>query len=522
MSSLSISSVRLGLILGDQLSDSLACLRVLNPQVDQLIMAEVQDEASYVRHHKQKIALIFSAMRHFSQRLSASGWQVHYRSYESGSKETSLLAVVRSRITALQAEGKTVSELVLTRCGEYRLQSAMDSEWAEQLGIPVTVYEDDRFFCTSQEFNQWAAGRKQLRMEYFYREMRRKTGLLMEADQPAGGKWNYDASNRQVWKGVPAIPELPAFEKDEIDESVLALVAREFEDHPGSLESFPWATNREQALEALAHFIQHRLPHFGDFQDAMVKGEDALFHSLLSPYINCGLLLPLEVCQAAEIAWLQGEAPLNAVEGFIRQILGWREYVRGIYWLCMPEYAKENRLGNSSRLPECYWTGETDMACMSESFRNTFENGYAHHIQRLMVTGNFAQLAGVAPEQICEWYLAVYVDAYDWVELPNTLGMVMHADGGYLGSKPYVASGNYIHKMSDYCRHCRYSVKHSVEQEACPFNALYWHYLMRHRDTFQANPRMGMMYRNLDRQSEEKKQQLWQRGEWLIQHLDSL
>lgn len=509
--------MRIGLILGDQLSLSLATLRVLDPAHDRLVLAEVGAEATYVRHHKQKIALIFSAMRHFARELRSRGWRVDYHAYDPAVPTLELLDVVRLKIAEHGAR-----ELIVTQCGEYRLQHGIDSLWSDVLGIPVRVYADDRFVCSNAEFDAWAAGRRQLRMEYFYREMRRKTGLLMEDGRPVGGHWNYDADNRRPYRGEVPLPPALEFERDEIDREVLALVADHFPDHPGRLDDFRWATTRRQAQAALAHFIEHRLPWFGDFQDAMAFGEDALFHSLLSPYLNCGLLTPLDVCEAAERAYWCGDAPLNAVEGFIRQIIGWREYVRGIYWLQMPDYATENRLGHERALPAMYWDGNTRMACMRECFRNTFDHAYAHHIQRLMVTGNFALLAGIRPDAICDWYLRVYADAYDWVELPNTLGMVMHADGGYLGSKPYAASGNYIHKMSDYCRHCEYNVKTATDGDSCPFNSLYWHFIARHRERFAANPRMRIIYRSYDRMADGRKLALLQRAESLLAHLDEL
>ena len=509
--------MRLGLILGDQLTHDLASLRVLDPKVDRLIMAEVRDEATYVKHHKQKIALLFSAMRHFAQELRDAGWKVDYYEYNSQGNFKSLLDVV-----AHYAKEYSAERLVLTQCGEYRLQNAMDREWSKTLGIPVDVYGDDRFIATTKEFADWADGRKQLRMEYFYREMRRKTGYLMKDGEPEGEQWNYDADNRKKWDGKTPFPNPPTFERDDIDREVIKLVEENFDDHPGSLDEFHWATTRAQASTALGFFIQHCLTNFGDFQDAMVRGEKALFHSLLSPYLNCGLLTAKQVCDAAQRAWDEDRAPLNAVEGFIRQIIGWREYVRGIYWLHMPRYAKQNTLKNKRSLPRYYWDGDTKMACMSDCFKNTFDHAYAHHIQRLMVTGNFALLTGIKPEEICDWYLAVYADAYDWVELPNTLGMVMHADGGYLGSKPYAASGNYIHKMSDYCSQCHYSVKTQVEEDSCPFNSLYWHFIDRHRDDFKNNHRMGMIYRTLDKMKDDKKDRIIARADDLLSRLDDL
>lgn len=509
--------MRIGLILGDQLTPTLASLRVLDPATDRLVMAEVTEEATYVRHHPQKIALIFSAMRHFAEELRAGGWQIDYHTYDPDSEFTSVFQVLSHACERHKADG-----VVLTQCGEYRLQHDMDMNWSDKLELPVEIYGDDRFIATTSEFAAWADGRKQLRMEYFYREMRRKTGYLMDGDEPVGGQWNYDADNRKRWDGETPFPNPPQFSRDDIDNEVIDLVKTHFSNHIGNIDDFRWGTTRTQAQAALGFFIQHCLTHFGDFQDAMVRNERSLFHSLLSPYINCGLLTPEQVCDAAQRAYDDGRAPLNAVEGFIRQIIGWREYVRGIYWLHMPQYAKENRLKNDRALPHYYWDGKTDMACMSDCFKNTFDNAYAHHIQRLMVTGNFALIAGITPEEICDWYLAVYADAYDWVELPNTLGMVMHADGGYLGSKPYAASGNYIHKMSDYCKGCRYNVKTRSEDDSCPFNSLYWHFIQRHEDAFKNNPRMAMIYRSFAKMKEEERQRTLKRAEYLLENLEDI
>lgn len=504
--------MKLGLILGDQLSPDLATLRALDKERDLLLMAEVPAEATYVRHHQQKIAFIFSAMRHFAVALEQAGWRVRYLRY--GEHNFSSL------LDALLAHCDDAEEIVVAHCGEHRLQQQINDVWPQQLPCPVRCLEDDRFICSRDEFARWARGKKQLRMEFFYREMRRKTGLLMEGNEPVGGQWNFDSDNRSAWRGGE-LPQAPVFERDDIDREVLALVAEHFSTHIGNLDNFFWGTTAAHAQRALDHFIAVRLPHFGDYQDAMASGEDTLFHSLLSPYLNVGLLDPRRVCEVAEQAYFRGDAPLNAVEGFIRQIIGWREYVRGIYWLMMPDYAQENRLGNSRALPPFYWSGKTRMHCLSECLRNTFDHAYAHHIQRLMVTGNLALLLGVLPEEICEWYLAVYADAFDWVELPNTLGMVMHADGGFLGSKPYAASGAYINRMSDYCRHCHYNVKTHGEHDSCPFNSLYWHFIARHRAQFESNPRMRMAYRNLDRMDRVKLDGLMRRAEEILVTPDS-
>ena len=505
------------LILGDQLSTTLSALRDADPHQDRILMAEVRDEATYVRHHKKKVVLLFSAMRHFAEQLRADGWTVDYHSYDPDSPFTNLYDVVKEACTQHRPAG-----FVTTECGEWRLHHDIQ-HWAERLSVPVEIRPDDRFVVSKAWFARWAQGRKQLRMEYFYREVRRLTGLMMTPEgEPEGGQWNFDRENRQKWTGKPPAPAPWRAEPDAITRQVIDEVERWFPDHYGTTDDFHFAVTAPQAEEALAYFLDFALPCFGDFQDAMAEQEDWLFHSILSPYINCGLLLPRDVCEAAAQRYYQGLAPLNAVEGFIRQIIGWREYVRGIYWLHMPAYAQQNTLQNERDLPWFYWTGETRMRCMQKALDATWRNGYAHHIQRLMVTGNFALLAGIRPEAICDWYLAVYVDAYDWVELPNTLGMVMHADGGYLGSKPYAASGKYIQRMSDHCSQCPYKVNKVTEEDACPFNALYWHFIHRHRDQFAGNPRMTMMYRNWERQAADKREAILRKAEAVLASIETL
>jgi deoxyribodipyrimidine photolyase-related protein len=372
----------------------------------------------------------------------------------------------------------------------------------------VEIREDGRFVCSHAEFADWAKGRKQLRMEFFYREMRRKTGLLMEGEKPVGDAWNFDADNRKSLPDDVVVPERLAFEPDDITRTVMDLVASRFGKHFGDLEPFLFAVTRKDALKALDHFITDCLPSFGDYQDAMKQGEPLLFHGLIGAYINSGLLDPLECCARAEAAWRDGHAPLNASEGFIRQIIGWREYVRGIYWLKMPDYAETNALNANRRLPDFYWTGDTEMNCIRQCVQDTRRNAYAHHIQRLMVTGNFALLAGISPAEIEEWYLCVYADAYDWVELPNTHGMVMFADGGLLASKPYAASGAYIDRMSDYCQNCAYDVKTKIGENACPFNILYWNFVAENRDVLKSNQRMRMIYSSLEKMNQERVKQI--------------
>ncbi|WP_439580119.1 cryptochrome/photolyase family protein [Elioraea sp.] len=488
----------LRVVLGDQCSCALSALADLDPARDVVLMAEVMGECTYVRHHRQKIALVLSAMRHFARALAARGVRVDYvRLDDAGNTGTLRGEVVR----AVRRHG--AARIVATEPGEFRPREDMRG-WGEAAGVPVEIREDTRFICSLADFAAWAEGRRALRMEYFYREMRRRTGLLMEGKEPAGGQWNFDAENR---KRLPDDVHPPApfrVEPDAMTREVLDLVAARFPGHWGGLDGFAWPVSATDAEAALDRFIAERLKHFGDYQDAMAEGEATLFHSLLSTSLNLGLLLPLEVCRRAEAAWRAGQAPLNAVEGFIRQILGWREYVRGLYWLKMPEYARLNALGADRSLPAFYWTAESGMACVDAVVRQTRDLAYAHHIQRLMVTGNFALLAGIDPIEVNDWYLCVYADAFEWVELPNTHGMALHADGGVMASKPYAASGKYIDRMSDHCRHCRHDVRESVGESACPFNALYWDFLARHRARFATNPRMAQMYRTLDRMDAAK------------------
>ena len=489
-------------VLGDQLSFSLSALEGADPTTSVVLMMEVAEETGYVRHHQRKIAFILSAMRHHADALRAAGWTVEYVRLDDPENSGSFTgevarAVVRHGPTAIR----------VTQPGEWRVRQAMES-WEAQLGLPVEILPDTRFVTPPGFFAAWAEGRKQLRMEFFYREMRRMTGLLMADGAPIGGQWNYDAQNRKAAEASLFIPRRQGTPPDAITHAVLALVAARCTDHPGVLAGFDLAVTREGALAEMAQFMRTALPQFGDYQDAMLAGEPLLWHSLLSPYLNVGLLAPLEVCRAAEAEYQAGRAPLNAVEGFIRQIIGWREYVRGIYWWAGPDYAQRNALAAKRPLPDFYWTGTTDMRCMAEAIGQTLNLGYAHHIQRLMITGNYALLAGIDPHEVHRWYLAVYLDAFEWVELPNTLGMSQFGDGGLLASKPYAASGAYVDRMSDYCGGCTYDVRQKTGPKACPLNALYWDFLARNRDQLGGNVRLAMPYRNWDRMAEDQKQAL--------------
>ncbi len=492
----------LRLVLGDQLSRSVSALRGIDCAADVVLLVEVQAEATYVRHHKQKIVLVLSAMRHFAAALRAEGICVDYVQLDDPANTGTFSGELRRALARHKA-----GCVVATEAGEWRVQEMMQA-WSAELGLPVEIRADDRFLCSRAEFAAWAAGRKTLRMELFYREMRRKTGWLMNADQPEGGEWNYDAENRKALPRHIAIPPLKRFVPDATTRAVMTLVAQRFAGHFGDLEPFGWGVTRADALKALQHFRAKCLPKFGDYEDAMNSSSDYLFHSVLSPYINIGLLSPQEVCTAALAAYKAGAAPLAAVEGFVRQILGWREYMRGIYWLDMPAYARTNFLKARRALPDFYWTGETNMQCLRETIGATRRNAYAHHIQRLMLTGNFALLAGIAPAQVEDWYLSVYADAFEWVELPNTHGMALHADGGRLGSKPYAASGAYIDRMSNYCAGCAFSPKIKLGPKACPFNYLYWYFLIVNAEKLKPNPRMALPYGTLARMPAENRQQI--------------
>ncbi|WP_126974789.1 cryptochrome/photolyase family protein [Frigidibacter oleivorans] len=480
---------RLILVLGDQLTPDIAALKAGDPARDLVVMAEVMTEATYVRHHPKKIAFLFAAMRRHAEALRRAGWRVAYARLDDPDNAQSIPGEL------LRHAGAEGAQTVLaTEPGEWRLIQALQA-----LPLEVTILPDDRFFCSGAEFARWAEGRKALRMEWFYREMRRRTGYLMAGREPVGGRWNYDSENRK-----PAAPDLfrqapPRFDADALTEEVLDLVEARFGDHFGDLRPFTHATDRAGALRLLRHFIDHALPEFGPYQDAMLSDDGVLNHSLLSPYINAGLLSAREVCDAAQAAFDAGRVPIQSAEGFIRQILGWREFVRGVYFLEGPDYPRRNVLRHDRALPPLYWGAPTRMNCLAHAVRQTQQTAHAHHIQRLMVTGNFALLAGVDPHQVHEWYLEVYDDAYEWVEAPNTVGMSQFADGGVVGSKPYVSSGAYIDRMSDYCGACHYRVKDRSGPRACPFNLLYWAFLDRHRDRFAANPRMAQIYRNWDR-----------------------
>lgn len=495
-----MSSTRnLVLILGDQLSGKISSLEGFDARYDRILMCEVREEATYVKHHKKKIAFLFSAMRHFAQELEAKGYSLRYTKLDDSSNAGSFSGEVKRAIKDFKPD-----KIIVTMPGEYRVLKDMET-WEKHFGVPVEIREDTRFLCSPEDFAAWAADRKTLRMEYFYREMRKRFGILMDGGGPTGGEWNYDSQNRKPPKAGLSPPKPYSAQVDKITQDCIKLVGEAFDDHFGDVEPFHFAVTRDQALYALDKFISERLAKFGDYQDAMVQDEPWMFHSHISFYLNCGLLDPLEVVEKAEKAFRDGDAPLNAVEGFIRQIIGWREYVRGIYWLQMPDYADKNFLNAKRDLPWFFWDGNTSMNCLRQCVLETKQNAYAHHIQRLMVLGNFALIAGIDPAQVNEWYLIVYADAYEWVEMPNVTGMILFADGGLLASKPYAAGGAYINRMSDYCKSCSYKVSKKNGAEACPFNYLYWDFLTRNKRQLKGNPRLNRAYATLAKMDDEKK-----------------
>ncbi|MFN5700941.1 MAG: cryptochrome/photolyase family protein [Betaproteobacteria bacterium] len=488
-------------VLGDQLDLQASCFDGADAQHDAVWMAEVAEESTHVWSSKPRIALFLAAMRHHAQALRGAGWRVDYRHLDDPGNLGSLGAELRAAIARLKPQG-----LVMTAPGDWRVLEAIKAVAAE-CQLPLDIREDRHFFSTVRDFAAHAKGRKQLRLEYWYRELRVRHQVLMDGEQPVGGQWNFDADNREAFgkEGPPPIPAPARFEPNETTRGVLQLVAERFAAHPGSLDSFAWPVTREQALQSLERFIRERLPHFGRWQDAMWTGEVWLFHSHLAAALNLKLLTAREVVQAAEAAYRRGEADLASTEGFIRQILGWREYVRGVYWLHMPQYLQRNALGATRALPAFFWNAQTDMACLRDALELTLQHGYAHHIQRLMVTGLYALLLGVDPQQVHGWYLSVYVDAVEWVELPNTLGMSQYADGGVMASKPYVASGKYLQRMGNHCKGCRYDPAQATGDRACPYTTLYWDFLLRHEQALAKNPRMVMQVKNLKRLDEGKR-----------------
>ena len=489
-------------VLGDQLDLDASAFDDFDSSTDAVWMAEVVDESTHVWSSKPRTALFLAAMRHFALALQSAARRLHYTRLDAPGNAGSLAAQLEADILRLKP-----TRLVMTEPGDWRVLQAIRA-LAQARGLPLDIRVDRHFFTSTADFAAHAKGRKSLRMEYFYREQRKRHQVLMQGDEPVGGQWNFDADNRESFgaAGPGTVPPRAVFEPDTITREVIALVEARFAGHPGRLDSFAWPVTRAQALQSLQAFIRDRLPLFGRYQDAMWPGDPWLYHAHLSAALNLKLLNPREVVAAADAAYREGHAPLASVEGFIRQILGWREYTRGVYWAQMPGYLDRNALDAQQDLPAWFWTGATDMACLRDALAQTLEHGYANHIQRLMVTGLYTLMLGVQPRQVHAWYLAVYVDAVEWVELPNTLGMSQYADGGVMGSKPYIATGKYIQRMSPHCKGCRYDPAQRSGDSACPFTTLYWDFLMRHEAAMARNPRMTLQVKNVVKLTDAQKQ----------------
>lgn len=480
------------LVLGDQLDPASAAFDDADPARDAVLQMEVREEASFVPQHKRRLAYFFSAMRHFRDECQAKGWTVHYSALDDPQNRGSFTGEITRRAHELRPE-----RIIVAAPGDWRVQQTLRA-----LPLAIEIRRDRHFMCSRTQFAEFDTQHPNAILETFYRLMRRRHGILIDGDgQPAGGAWNFDHDNRKSFprSGPPPIPRTPHFAPDGVTREVIAMVEREFPDAPGRLDGFDLPVTRTQALESLDDFVARRLPDFGRWQDAMHSGEPFLFHSALSGPINLHLLDPREVVAAAVKAFDANQAPLAAVEGFVRQVIGWREFVHGIYWRHMPGYADRNLLDADLPMPRFFWTGETDMRCLREAIGHTIDHAYAHHIERLMVLGLFALLLGVRPYDVHRWHMSMFWDAIDWVSLPNTLGMSQHADGGVMGTKPYVASGAYINRMSDHCRHCRYDPARATGEQACPFTTLYWDFLARHETRFRPNARMKYQYANLAR-----------------------
>ncbi len=507
----------LRLILGDQLNPRHSWYQTTDDNIVYALM-EVRQETDYVLHHVQKILAFFAAMRAFAQWLRKKGYRVEYLHLDDPDNrqdfETNLKHLVKKH---------RIRRFEYQQPDEYRLDAQLKA-MAADLPIEAEVFDSEHFLTGREDVAKMFAGKKRYLMERFYREMRTQHDILLEGGKPVGGKWNYDVSNRKRYDGKVPIPVPKRFQNDvsDIVKMLTSMKVRHFGRTTGS--TLLWPVTRRQALAQLKHFLDEGLPHFGTYQDAMTVDGWSLFHSRISFALNVKLLDPLEVIQAAVQRWEDDPDGITIaqVEGFVRQILGWREYMRGIYWAFMPEFENKNFFAHKGKLPDYYWTGDTRMHCLAQAIGQSLDYAYAHHIQRLMITGNFALLSGVHPDEVDAWYLGVYVDAIQWVEMPNTRGMSQFAEGGLIATKPYVSSANYIHKMSDYCPGCFYDHKRRHGDKACPFNSLYWHFLDRHRKLLSTNPRMGTMYRVLDRMETGERKKILTQGDAYLKNCEDL
>lgn len=499
------------LVLGDQLDPRSAAFDGFDKNADAVMMAEVEEEAAYIRQHKIRLAIFFSAMRHFGQELEEKGIRVHYRRIEDQDNQGSFAKELEERVRSLHPE-----KIIVLHPGDYRVLESLRAT-AKKLTAPLEVREDNHFYCGIDEFREYAERGRRMILENFYRKMRQKHGILMDHGKPAGDQWNFDKDNRRALtaEGRKQIRPPHPFAPDAITKEVIEMVERRFPKSPGKLEKFDYPVTRIQARAALKDFIAHRLPLFGPYEDAMAAGEPYLFHSRLSSSMNLHLLHPRDAVDAAVAAYNDGKSELNSVEGFVRQVLGWREYVHGIYWEHMPGYQEMNALDAQSSVPAFFWTAGTEMNCVRNAVSGLIDHAYTHHIQRLMVLGLYALVLGAVPRKFHEWHMSMYVDAIDWVSLPNALGMSQFGDGGIMGTKPYCASGSYINRMSDYCKGCRYKPTKATGDQACPFTTLYWDFLARNRELLARNGRMLFQIQNLDRHDKSELVQIRRRAETL-------
>jgi deoxyribodipyrimidine photolyase-related protein len=506
-------------ILGDQLNLDSAALADFDVAQDMILMAEVDEESTHVWSHKTRAALFLSAMRHFAQTLTKHfGRHLNLHYLKLGEHPHKCLG--DALFTALSSH--TPAKIIVVEPGDYRVQALL-LKTAIAANTPLTLRDDTHFLISKHAFAQWAKPYKQMRMEFFYRHMRKTHDVMMDGAEPVGGKWNFDADNRGAFgkAGPEDLPLAPSFAPDGITQEVFDVVEKHFKGHPGSLAHFIWPVDREQALAALKGFMRDRMAYFGLYQDAMWMDEPLLYHSLLSSSLNLKLLNPREVIDAAIAEWQAGRAPIEAVEGFVRQVLGWREFIRGMYWMDMPNMKIANHFNHQRPLPEWYWSGKTDMRCMQQSIKQTLDYGYAHHIQRLMITGIFGLLAEIEPSQVADWYLAVYVDAVEWVELPNVAGMALYANGGRFTSKPYIASGAYVKRMSNYCGSCRYKPELKTGPKACPITTLYWNFLIKHETEMAKNPRTSLMVRNVARFDDDERAAIQTQAATLLTNINA-
>jgi deoxyribodipyrimidine photolyase-related protein len=506
------------LVLGDQLGWDNPALADFDHTQDRLLMIEADSEAGEVWNHQARIAIFLSGMRHFANEAHRRRWPCTYMKVDDAELPPDFAGRLAQ---ALQEQGPKA--LVVMETGAWRMERLIEDA-AKHAQVLLRWVGDTHFLCSRAEFAKWAGDKKELRLEFFYREMRKRHGILITGKEPIGGQWNYDAENRKGFgaKGPGSVPPPARFAPDRVTQDVITLVRARYASHPGSLDDFAWPVTREDALLALQHFIDQRLENFGAWQDAMWTTLPFGWHALVGSSLNLHLLHPREVIVAAEEAYHARGLPLASVEGFIRQVLGWREFMRGVYWLDMPYMAEANHYGHTRDLPAWYWTGKTHMACMQATIGQSLQHGYAHHIQRLMVTGQFAVLAGLSPQQVSAWYRAMYVDAVEWVETPNTLGMALHANGGRFTSKPYVASGQYISRMSNYCKGCRYQPEQRTGPNACPMTTLYWDFLIRHEPDFAGNPRTALMVKHVGKMSADDKAQIGLQAEATRTGLDQV